>query len=59
MQDRDHDASEPTPGFAGADRGFGVASVLVASLVPRLTDIVEAIEHIRNETAGTVVGRYA
>jgi predicted nucleotidyltransferase len=45
------------PGSAGADRGLGAASVLMAlpSPVPRLTDIVEAIEFIRSEMAGVTL----
>ena len=30
----------------------------MASLVPRLTDIVEAIEHIRSETAGVTLDAF-
>ena len=53
-QHRHHDTGQPASGPAAADRSLGAASVLVAapSLAPRLTDIVEAIENIRSETAG-------
>jgi hypothetical protein len=31
----------------------------VASAVPRLTDIIEAIEHIRSETTGVTLDAFA
>jgi hypothetical protein len=46
-----HDVCQPAPGLAGVDRSFGAASVLIVSLIPRLTDVIEAIERIESETA--------
>jgi hypothetical protein len=49
---------KPASSSAGEDRDLGAASVLMArssSLVPRLTDIVEAIERIRPEITGVTI----
>jgi uncharacterized protein with HEPN domain len=34
---------------------LGAASVLIVSLIPRLTDIIEAIGRIESETAGVTL----
>ncbi len=54
MQNRHHDTSQPAPCFERADRGIGAKSVLMTkpSTVPRLTDIIEAIELISSEMDG-------
>jgi uncharacterized protein with HEPN domain/predicted nucleotidyltransferase len=56
-QNRHHDAAQLASGSARADRGLGSASVLMAepSPVPRLTDIIEAVELIRSEMAGVTL----
>jgi uncharacterized protein len=53
-QHRHHDTGQPASCAAGADRSLGAASLLVQapSPIPRLTDIIEAITHIRAETVG-------
>jgi hypothetical protein len=56
VQGQDHDACQPASGFAGTDRGLGIASLLEWRLyVSRLVDIVEVIEHISIETAGVTL----
>src|SRR5260370_38685467 len=59
-QNRHHDAAQLAPGSTGADRGIGAASVLMAkpSPVPRLTDIIEAIELIRSEMTGVTLNAF-
>lgn len=49
-----HDEIQPSSGAAGRDRSLGSARVLMAvsSAIPRLQDIVEAIDHIHAITAG-------
>ena len=60
MQDAHHDPGQPAPGLAGADRSLGRCwcSMAASSLVLRLLDIIEAIEHIRGETVGVALDAF-
>jgi hypothetical protein len=56
-QNRHHDAAQLAPRSAQGDRGLGAADILMPapSSIARLTDITEAVELIRSETAGVTL----